>query len=176
MPCHREKTKEWKLAHPSPKKKKGPAPRFSEPYEVRHKEKRRQAGRDYYQRVRKLRNQERREKLNEKARQYRAKDPERHREIVRRWAKENPDKDAANKAKRRAIRRKATVSWANYAAIQQVYRDARTLSEDLGVEFHVDHIVPLRGKLVCGLHWEGNLQIIPANDNMKKSNKFTPDL
>lgn len=84
----------------------------------------------------------------------------------------NPDKDAANKARRRAIRRNATPNWANYSAIQQVYADARVLSDDLGVSFEVDHIIPLRGKLVCGLHWEGNLQIIPANDNRKKSNKF----
>lgn len=172
-PCHADYARSKRAAKPKqPTKRKGPAPRFSEPYEVRHREKRRLQQKEYYQRVAKERRQQQREELNTKAREYRSIDPEKHRERVRKWAKENPEKEAANKAKRRAIRRNATVLWADNAAIQQVYSDARALSEDLGVQFEVDHIIPLRGKLVCGLHWQGNLQIIPANDNRKKANKF----
>lgn len=88
------------------------------------------------------------------------------------WVENNTAKMRARNAQRRAAQRNATVPWADQNRITQLYADAQTLTKELGVRFEVDHIVPLQNKLVCGLHWEGNLQIIPANDNRKKSNKF----
>jgi hypothetical protein len=79
-----------------------------------------------------------------------------------------------NQAKRRAAKLQRTVSWANKKLIQQIYKQAKKLSEQTGKLYHVDHIIPLQGKKVSGLHVETNLQVIPARDNVRKSNKFQP--
>ena len=55
--------------------------------------------------------------------------------------------------------------WANLKKIMEIY-----VNRPEG--YHVDHIIPLRGKLVSGLHVESNLQYLPALENMKKHNKF----
>ena len=82
-------------------------------------------------------------------------------------AKANPARVAYAAAKRRAVKRRATPRWADEAAMKAIYKAAR----ECGME--VDHIVPLAGVSVCGLHWEGNLQLLPVSDNRRKSNHFS---
>ena len=77
---------------------------------------------------------------------------------------------------RHAAKLKATPFWADLNAIKAIYEEARRLSIETGVEHNVDHIVPLRGKKVCGLHVPANLQILTAEANKRKSNKLIPDL
>lgn len=92
-------------------------------------------------------------------------------ERARQWAKDNPVRVRARNAKREADKLRATPAWADLAAIERVYQLARDVTELTGVEHEVDHIVPLRGKLVCGLHVENNLQVLTRQENREKSNK-----
>jgi len=74
----------------------------------------------------------------------------------------------AKDAKRRAVKMSAVACWANMEEINLIYKYCP-------VGYHVDHIVPLQGVLVCGLHCEHNLQYLPATDNLSKGNKFNID-
>ena len=72
---------------------------------------------------------------------------------------------------RRAHIQQATPPWANMAAIGVIYCEARRLAEQTGVPHDVDHIIPLRGANVCGLHVAENLRVLTATENRGKGNK-----
>lgn len=74
--------------------------------------------------------------------------------------------------RRDAAKISAMPKWADVDAIKSIYKKCALISEITGIKHHVDHIVPLRGKNVCGLHIPINLQIITASENMSKSNSF----
>lgn len=78
----------------------------------------------------------------------------------------------ARTAKYRSAKLQATPSWYENSLIRQLYTQARFLTDSTHISHQVDHIVPLQGELVCGLHCIDNLQIITASDNKSKSNKF----
>jgi hypothetical protein len=78
----------------------------------------------------------------------------------------------ADNAMRRAEVKRATPSWANLFFIAEAYHIAKVREQVLGGKWHVDHVIPLRGKTVCGLHVENNLQVIPAKVNLKKHATF----
>lgn len=73
---------------------------------------------------------------------------------------------------RHAAKLQATTAWADLDLIEIFYIKAKFMEWFTGEKYHVDHIIPLQGKNVCGLHVEGNLQVIPAKENIAKKNKF----
>jgi len=92
-------------------------------------------------------------------------------ERSRQWLKANKDYSCFKKKLRECRKQMATPFWADLNAMKVIYRNARLLTEVTGEKYHVDHIIPLHGKNVCGLHWEGNLQILLASINIGKANK-----
>ena len=90
------------------------------------------------------------------------------------YGKANPDKCRALTAKRRAAKLQRTPSWVDFEAIKAVYAEAHRLEALDGITRHVDHEIPLQGELVSGLHIASNLQILTAEENLSKSNKFVP--
>lgn len=76
--------------------------------------------------------------------------------------------------KRRAEKLKRTPPWADMDAIKALYQQARATTMATGVEHHVDHVIPLQGRLVSGLHVHTNMQIIPGSENSRKRNRFEP--
>ena len=89
------------------------------------------------------------------------------------------DKDAAKTAKRRAAKRQRTPKWLTVQQnleIESFYTEAKQLEIETGVKHHVDHIVPLIGEQVCGLHVPWNLRAITATDNLIKSNKHIGEI
>jgi hypothetical protein len=90
------------------------------------------------------------------------------RETRRQHYRLNKSRYLANAMGRKKYVKRATPPWADHEAIVKFYELRDTLSEQTGIQYHVDHIVPLRSKFVCGLHVPANLQVIPAVDNLSK--------
>jgi len=89
------------------------------------------------------------------------------------WDKTHPEKACAKSAKRHTAKLKRTPVWDPQAhLILAKYQLAAMLTKASGVEHHVDHIIPLQGRKVSGLHVFSNLRVIPGSDNVKKSNSF----
>jgi hypothetical protein len=92
---------------------------------------------------------------------------------TRKWQRDNPAKYAETAARRRAAMLMRTPSWANHDMIELFYEVAQEMTRITGIQYHVDHIVPLQGKTVSGFHVETNMQVIPASINCAKSNRFS---
>lgn len=83
--------------------------------------------------------------------------------------RKNPSRYAANVRARQVRQEHATPAWAELDKIKIVYRKARELG------MHVDHIVPIKHPLVCGLHVWSNLQVLDPHINLSKRNLDWPD-
>lgn len=148
-------------------------------------ERRKANGALYYQREK--------ERIREAARERYKKDKEKRRIYAKASYEKNREKRLAQKkeylaenlhlvmarnAARRAKHMKRKPKWLtkeDMEAIREIYRTSQIYQELTGEKYHVDHIYPLLGELVSGLHVPGNLQILPAKENMLKKNHFTPE-
>lgn len=112
-------------------------------------------------------------------RQWRKDNPEKIRQITKIYRMVNADKGAAFTAAYRAKKLQATPAWLadeQVSEILDLYTAAKMFQIYTGTEYHVDHIVPLQGETVCGLHVPWNLQLLPWNENLSKQNKHWPDM
>ena len=91
------------------------------------------------------------------------------------WRSNNIGYVLAKNKERHALKLQRCPKWLtadDRQKIQSIYDECRSVSLTTGVLHHVDHEIPLQGKLVSGLHVPTNLRIIPAKDNLVKKNKY----
>lgn len=112
------------------------------------------------------------EKVLEKVKEYQRSNPEKVAASRKSYVSNHRDDVYAKNAARHCRQRRASVAWGNRFFIAEAYRLARLRIRVTGIRYVVDHIIPLSHPLVCGLHVESNLQVIPEALNLRKSNSF----
>lgn len=117
-------------------------------------------------------------KFSERHKQWAKENPEKTRQYSKTWRRKNAPVIAMHASKRRSVKLGATPSWLTSDEIEHMkdmHEAARQFRIYTGIAYEVDHIVPLQGETVCGLHVPWNMQIIEAKQNRVKKNKFFPD-
>jgi hypothetical protein len=110
----------------------------------------------------------------EATRRWQIKNAEKHRAYRREYRHINPASVIRSELMRKRAVAQACVPWADRAKISAIYSEARRLTKETSTPWEVDHVIPLRHKLVCGLHVHTNLEIVKQTNNRQKSNKFVP--
>lgn len=116
-----------------------------------------------------------REKVAAKSAAWRAKNSKQIFARVAAWHAANPQKIAAIQSRRRARKLSAVPVWAGEMdnfCFEEAADLARLRQQATGIDWHVDHMIPLQARDACGLHCASNLQVIPARLNLKKFNKM----
>ena len=135
-------------------------------YRLANKEKAKAYQKEYYK--------ENKNHLINQMMKWQKENPDARKEYAKRWRLRHPARNVHYSARYRASKLQATPSWLtedNWNTIKYKYLLARDASTLTGEPYHVDHIVPLLGGNVCGLHVPWNLQVLPADINISKSNK-----
>ena len=112
---------------------------------------------------------------NARRKQWMLDNKEYMKEVRRRWRVENKHRDAAAVRKYQAAKLKRTPTWLgkdDFWLMEQAYELAALRTKMFGVLWTVDHIIPLQGKFVSGLHVPTNLRVIPGRENSSKGNQF----
>lgn len=148
--------------------------RSTDEFKKRRREARRQQG-DEYRALRRAEYAANADRERARVAAYRAVNPDAVKQASRKWQRNNQHIKTAAQRLRGARELNATPTWADQATIKEVYREAARLSKETGISHEVDHIYPLQGKTVCGLHVANNLRPIPALLNRRKNNKMPDD-
>lgn len=115
------------------------------------------------------------ERLKQEQRDAYKKDPSSYKLSNKKHCQKYSDKINAYFAKRRALKLQRTPKWLtidDFRFMKLFYTEAAILYKKTGIKYHVDHIVPLQGKNVSGLHVPWNLQLLTGFENCSKNNKF----
>jgi len=117
------------------------------------------------------------ERLKAAKAKYRATTKGKHTEqkYLSSYAEINRPLAAARTRARNAAKTNAIPAWVNKFFVAEAYDLAARRSKLFGIEWNVDHIIPIKSKTVCGLHWEGNMQVIPRSVNVRKGNRYNQD-
>lgn len=115
------------------------------------------------------------EKIQERVAAWAKSNPEKAVARARRWQQRHPDRAVAAVMKRDARKRQAYAQWdqefTDFVAAEAAHL-CRLRQEFTSIKWHVDHIIPIAGNEVCGLHVWNNLQVIPGVLNVRKGNKL----
>jgi hypothetical protein len=115
--------------------------------------------------------------ISERSKQYSAKNKEAIKARSKIYRQKTPEKQAEYVRRRQASKLQRTPAWLTEDDIwvmREAYKLAKLRTEMFDFSWHVDHVLPLQGETVSGLHVPANLQVIPGLDNLKKHNKVNP--
>ena len=119
--------------------------------------------------------EENRDKVSAREKKYYEENHDKVSARKKKYRKKFPEKSAARTAKRKAAKLERVPSWSNEAdlkAIKKIYARCKRINKLTGIPHQVDHVIPLQGENISGLHHSTNLAIIPAALNRSKNNKW----
>ena len=159
--CHSEKSvifqKKWREQKPEKQKQ----------YALKYADKKRESS--------KLWRQLNKERCNQNQQAWNAANREQRNLLSKKWRSDNKSSMLALKAKRRSDILKRTPKWLtadDFWLIRQAYDLAKLRTVVTQIDWQVDHVIPLRGKRVSGLHVPSNLRVVPTSVNLRKGNKY----